>query len=497
MKYDVVLTGLQFTEYALKPLASGPSAFARALDLARRLSPRLHLLLPPSHPPLPDGAPTPLLAPPTQRGLAEALATLAAHTDAEAFLILHADAPFTHHGLATRLLDQHERYFADYTFAEGHPDGLAPEVVSRRALSALTRLAGDEPVTRKDLFPILQKDINAFDIETILSSHDARLLRIPLFADTRRTHLLCDRLAALPLWDKDADEITAYLLSHKELLRTLPAYYQVQIVRGCPQSCAYCPYPLKEDVRAVRAFMEPERFAGLVDRIAAFSDDAVIGLSLWGEPGLHPAIAELAAHVLAHPRLSLLLETSGIGWGPAALERTASLDTTGRLMWIVSLDAVEPSLYRTLRGDGLEEALRTVETLHRIVPAHTYVQAVRMKENDAHLRTFYQTLTDRGYKVIFQQYDSFCGRLPDRMVVDISPLTRIPCWHLARDMVILFDGTVPLCREDLDAAHALGNVWEDELEELWERGRPWYERHVREEYPELCARCTEYFNFNF
>ena len=87
--------------------------------------------------------------------------------------------------------------------------------------------------------------------------------------------------------------------------------------------------------------------------------------------------------------------------------------------------------------------------------------------------------------------------LPQKKVTDLSPLNRFPCWHLKRDLHVLLDGSVPVCREDLTGEHSLGNIFSDPLEEIWERGKEWYEMHIAGEYPRLCGDCDEYYTYNF
>jgi radical SAM protein with 4Fe4S-binding SPASM domain len=76
-------------------------------------------------------------------------------------------------------------------------------------------------------------------------------------------------------------------------------------------------------------------------------------------------------------------------------------------------------------------------------------------------------------------------------------VSRFPCRHTQRDLNILLDGTVPMCREDLDRDHVMGNVFEDGIDRVWQNGNAAHLRQVRAEYPELCRRCDEYYTFNY
>lgn len=413
------------------------------------------------------------------------------------------DCPLLDAALAASMLDNHGKYLADYTFADGYPYGLAPEILKVGVLPSLVALAErisatETPSTegradRQGLFDLIKRDINAFDLETELSPVDLRLLRAELCTDSRRNTLLVERLLAAGA--DDAASVCRLLQERPESLRTLPAFVAVQIVEGCPQLCTYCPYGLRVlEQTGKQAEMEPEAFERIVAQVQTLCGDAVIGVSLWGEPAFHSRFAELAGMVVTRG-LSLLVETSGLGWPEGSLAATASLG--GSIDWVVSLDATDPELYRRLRGEGREEALGTVERLLGLFPGRVYPQAVRMTENEENLEEFYRHWKKTAGNVIIQKYDHFCGVLPDRKAADLAPLKRLPCWHLKRDLAVLIDGRVPLCREDLQPDHGLGNLFDEPLEEIWQRGEPFYRRHLGCDYPGLCARCDEYYSFSF
>ncbi|MFW5710400.1 MAG: spiro-SPASM protein [Spirochaetota bacterium] len=429
--------------------------------------------------------------------------------------LLWADAPLLDAGLTEKMYQNHRRYFADYSFADGYPRGLAPEILRRSALRQLIELAERHsvPAGRDFIFEVIQKDINAFDLETEVAPSDQRLLRVSLTADTKRNfHQLRGIIDA---GGRDAESVQRIIAEQPELLRTLPAFVNVQIIDGCPQACSYCPFPqFGGDILEKRGEMPLKRWKDLVEIVEAFCGDAVISVSLWGEPALHSQFVELAAEVLRHPSLSLVVETSGAGWSLSVLQELgrrfgrASTGTAAaadgdipvgnRLTWIVSLDANDAEMYRQLRGEQWQEALATVETLRRIFPGQVYVQAVRMKSNEEQLDAFYRYWKQQSdVQPIVQKYDAFCGALPQRKVTDLSPINRFPCWHLKRDLTVLIDGSVPMCREDLKQQHLLGNIFEEDIAEVWERGVDYYRKHIDEEYPDLCRSCDEYYTYNF
>jgi spiro-SPASM protein len=453
----------------------------------------------------------------TKKSLLERLSVLSAGFDLTFFA--WADCPLLDPALASALAERHLRYAAEYSYADGWPYGFAPELLAPGTAGVLFKIlgGGNGPVERDCLFSVIQKDINAFDIETEISPVDLRSRRLSFTADSRRNFLLLTGFMAAGL--KAAQEAAGYIETKPELQRTLPAYFNIQVSGACPQACSLCPWPRfggNVPVTEHRSFMGKGQFRELLDRIAAFAGDAVIGLSLWGELSLHPDKLDLIRAVLSRPSLCLVVETSGIGWKQEELELLASeaAAAPGRenpglqapLSWIVSLDAFDPGRYKEARGPGFTEAAGCARRLISLFPGSAYVQAVRVKGFEDDLERFYRSWKEavpgKGQPpVIIQKYDDFCGALPRLQASDLSPVKRQPCWHLLRDMAVLLDGSVPFCREDLGSLQAkgpfLGNVFTASLEAIWKAGESLYLEQGRGNYPGICAVCDEYYTYNF
>jgi spiro-SPASM protein len=432
-----------------------------------------------------------------------------------------ADCPFLDPALAGAIADRHIRYAAEYSYADGWPYGFSPEILSPGTAGILLKILGDDdgPVERDCLFSVLQKDINAFDIETEISPVDLRQHRLNLAADSKRNLLLLTRFAEAAKGIPAAKDAEGIITGKPGILRTLPNFYPIQVSGACPQACSLCPYPRFSPSGPVtdrRDLMEPARFESLLEKIIAFSGDAVIDLSLWGELALHPQKRELIRMVLARPELALVVETSGLGWKAEEFESAQALasntPSAGRisplppLSWIVSLDAADPRRYREVRGPGFAEAVEASKKLFTLFPGDTYVQAVRTEGAEDDIEQFYRSWTETaprgGANIIIQKYDDFCGALPKKQASDLSPVQRQPCWHIMRDLPVLIDGRVPLCREELSALtgesrRVLGNVFTETLEEIWSRGLPYYDEQSQKNYRDICAGCDEYYTYNF
>jgi spiro-SPASM protein len=444
----------------------------------------------------------------TKRGLLQTISERGQGFDL--VYVAWADCPFLDPALAGAVAERHLCYAAEYSYADGWPYGFSPEVLAPGTAGILLGIlggSGGEAPERDAIFSALRKDINAFDIEAEISREDLRVHRLSFCADSWRNLMLLRAFAkgGIPA-ARDAGRIIA---EKPALLRTLPAFYPVQVSGPCPQTCSYCPYP--RSAIYGDGFMESGRFDSLAGAIADFSGDAVIDLSLWGELSLHPEKIRLVASVLSRPELALVVETSGLGWKTEELEECSRLSLDAAkvprrnplppLSWIVSLDAAGGERYKEMRGAGFPEALACAKKILELFPSSSYVQAVRTEGAEEDAEQFYRhwkEVSPGGASgVIIQKYDDFCGVLPRRQASDLSPVERRPCWHIMRDMPILVDGTALFCRETLSREGNCGNVFGESLDAVWQRGMKRYAEHCRSVYSGPCAGCDEYYTYNF
>jgi spiro-SPASM protein len=513
MKAILILYGGNLSGEAFEPLLNGKNSVTLSLEQARKFSgvQKTALLASQGDFYFLDGVEIEQRDCWTKKSLLEKIAQFQSGFDLAYFVF--ADCPFMDPALADAMAERHLRYAAEYSYADGWPYGIAPEIISGGTAAILSKILGDDDgqVERDMLFSVIQKDINAFDIETEISPVDLRRHRLNFCADSKRNLLLLNNFLTAANNDiPSASDVERIIDEQPQILRTLPAFYPVQVYGGCPQKCTLCPYPAVTDSHARKDFMDSEKFNSLLDKIAAFSRDAVIDLSLWGELSLHPEKMKLIKNVTSRNELSLIIETSGIGWKTEELEKcadlckNASLKKNGLspLSWIVSLDTTDPQKYTELRGSGFAEASDCAKKLFSLFPKDCYVQAVRIAGSEDDTEKFYRywkeaaPLADKN--IIIQKYDDFCGFQEKKQASDISPVIRQSCWHIMRDMPVLIDGTVSLCREEPGKnSRILGNVFTESLETIWQNGERYYIEHCKKNYSGLCADCDEYYTYNF
>ncbi|MGI5173947.1 spiro-SPASM protein [Treponema sp. OMZ 840] len=416
-----------------------------------------------------------------------------------------ADCPFLNDALTSELIALHTRYKAEYSFADGYPYGLTPEIIDAGTVRILSELArskpdlGNAPVKRDSLFSLLKTDINSFEIETLIAPEDYRYLRLSLNCFSLRDSLCCRRLHELCPDTANADMLCKTAQNSEQVQRTLPSFYNVQIYSSGKAENIY-------EVQTAAAAMDFKKFKSFLADASEFSPDAVIGLSFLGDPVYHPDFVLFAEAVLARPEFSLLIETDAQNLDIKTIERirAAAADNAVRntgykaVNWIIKLDAADETVYKRIHTAGsLETAENAVRTLKPLFPNAVYPQMVRIHCNENQLEAFFRKWKADG-ELIIQKYDHISGFLEDMRPADLSPALRTPCWHIKRDMCILADGRVPRCKAAVfNTEDFYGNIFTDGLESVWNKGYPRLREQLQGIYTGDCKKSDEYYTFNF
>lgn len=454
--------------------------------------------------------------------------------NADRIIYSFADRPFLDEELTRKLIETQSRYMAEYSFQDGYPEGFAPEILDGSAAEILFNLvkqnqndSGEKEVAFDSLFNLIKTDINAFDIETVLAEKDYRLFRLNFSCSSKDRLLACERLYQRALDEKikfSAEELSNLAASRVDIQKTLPAFYNIQLCACASSFDIYSPYlnafknkfhyaPEAQNV-ARENIMTLESFKNVVSEIEDFSENAVISFSAFGEALLLPNLEEYIAEVLKNPNLSILIETDGLLITPTLLENIKKICDSlperrngyEKIMWVVKMDALSENMYSQIHSVNVkldESPFNKVLSSLKLLCSYfteVYPQFVRMKKNECELENFYRFFHDKNSitkgKVIIQKYDSFCNRLSDEKVADLSPVKRNPCWHLKRDMTILYNGDVPYCREAF-FENISGNILYDPIKNIWGKTDSMLQKQLDMSYEGKCGECDEYYTFNF
>lgn len=461
--------------------------------------------------------------------LLEAIISESETAGAENIIFTYNDCPFLNTEITKKLLDSHVKYNSEYTFADGYSLGLTPEVINIGTIKILKNIAetiqkeeGQKKVTRQSIFNLIKTDINSFEIETVIADKDWRLLRLNFDCRNKDYYISCVNLfnklneAGISCCNGSINEINELAEKTPAVLKTVPGFYNIQITDFASDKCIYCPYASEykkknnSSCESAKNYISNEAFSNLIQKISDFSENAVVGFSLWGEAFSHPDLIDFIKTVLSYKGLSVFIETEG--WNISedfCNELKNILDnceerTNGwqPVMIAVQMDSVTQETYSKIHGKekNLDSVIEMVKKLENANPGNVYPQFVRMNLNEPELESFFRFWKEKENpskgQFIIQKYDDYAGLLPDEKSADLSPIDRNVCWHLRRDMSILTNGDVLLCKEYV-LDNVIGNVFKEDLVEIWKKMDCVLEEHINCKYTNKCEKCDESYTYNF
>lgn len=451
----------------------------------------------------------------------EQLSILCKQKNCDYAVFTFADFPFVNVEITEKMIKTHISSKAEYTFADGYPYGFSPEIIDAGALNILFELSKMQNLTEKSfgrtsIFDVMKGDINSFEIETEIADEDFRNLRFEFECSTKSGINLCKNLYDSSKNQKDEInlskgnsfdliELSRFAKNLAELHLNLPSFYNIQLTNKNFLKSVYSPFSKIFDFTSDKE-IPFEQFKILIKKIADFSENATVSLSFFGEPFLHSQFVECVAEVLSHKNLSLFIETDGLFVNEETVKKLFDVAEKNHKIesvnFAVKIDAFSKEMYKKVNcvdEKYFEKAKEGLSILEKYFKNHVYAQFTRMKTNEDELESFFRFWNEKNSpsngKLIIQKYDSFSGLLPDEKVADLSPLERIPCWHLKRDFCVLTDGSVILCTARF--LEIQGNAFNEELSSIWNKRFDEVKNHLCKNYCQKCENCDEFYTFNF
>jgi radical SAM protein with 4Fe4S-binding SPASM domain len=291
----------------------------------------------------------------------------------------------------------------------------------------------------------------------------------------------------------------------------MPMSVSIEPTTACNLGCPECPSGLKMFSRKTGNVRIGD-FKQWIDSMASH----LIHLNLYfqGEPFIHPEFLQLVQH--AHAKR---IFTSTSTNGHFISERVASeIVTSGLDQLIISIDGTTQEVYEQYRVHGkldkvLEGARHVIEQkrIHNSATPHIVFQFLVVAPNEHQIEDVVKLAADlKADEVRFktaQVYDYELGNplLPknerySRYVRRADGTYRVKnaldnhCWRMWSGCVITWDGRVVPCCFDKDATHALGNLQEASLREVWHGSQYVSFRQAltksRSEI-DICTNCSE------
>ena len=250
-------------------------------------------------------------------------------------------------------------------------------------------------------------------------------------------------------------------------------------------------------VQIERPDMSLETADQIFSQLASY-DDTRVTLAGVGDPILHNDFHQIIALARHHGISAIHVETDLLV-PPDQVERLvdAGVDVVS-----VHLPAMLATTYARIMGvDRMTDAIENIKrfVVHRqirrrgiplLVPTF-----VKLAENLAEMEQWYdQWLRALGSAVIVGPSD-FAGQLPAIELADMQPPRRCPCRRIESRLMILSDGMVVACDQDIFGKQPIGNIGAESLRDVWrERMGAMRADHASGQWDRhaLCVACREW-----
>ncbi|HRX15936.1 MAG TPA: spiro-SPASM protein [Spirochaetota bacterium] len=410
------------------------------------------------------------------------------------YIRIKADAPFCDMQIVGEMLDVHTKYIAEYTYSENIPAGFACDILSSELIKSLP----DSSENGKSILPVekvIKDNINQFDVELFYKEPDIRAYRLSFLSGDKRENMIMQNM--IKVADNISyDSVEKVLTENPDVLYTTPSYIEIELSPETNANPLYSPITL---AKKERSQMDSELFDKIITELDLFKPPVALSLSGFGEPLKHSEFYSIFEKALNNTNISiLLLETDGLALDQNFMNFIQNRDVS-KLRVIVECNGYSAETYHSIHNlDEFETVNKNILNLAPVLKENLYVQIMKINETEPFLDAYYDYWEGHKVQIILQKQNTYCGRLTDRRYYDLTPLKRIPCWHLLRDLLILSDGSIPFCKQDPGAEFSLLSAKDMPILKIWEERKPLFVDNFNKKYAAKpdCKSCDEWFTFN-
>ncbi len=418
--------------------------------------------------------------------------------------VIKGDSPFFDTDVLKEMSELHTKYLAEFTYSENLPEGFTCEIVSGELMDQLPEIKEKSLPLSK----VIKSNINQFDVELYYREPDIRDKRISFRLSNPRDKRIMENLAEAKGGIPHYSEIRDIIRNNPSVVFTAPSYLEIEITGECSLDCIFC---YRKTLAQAHSRMSIETMKKIIEEMRDFALPYTVCFGGSGEPADHPDFYALMDLVCGEPLAEqLIIETNGIK-ADANFKSYLSAPERAKIKIIINNNGMDQASYLRLHGsDSFDKIFNNIISLNELNGSgeRVYIQIMKINETDefsagdeqrSYLDKFYDFW--EGYKVpiILQKQNTYSGRIKDRRYSDLSPLKRIPCWHLQRDLYILSDGTAAYCKQDIDGERAYGNINSNPLKEILNNQKEAFTQNYSDKFPSKpdCRTCDEWYTFNF
>lgn len=278
-----------------------------------------------------------------------------------------------------------------------------------------------------------------------------------------------------------------------------PPRVQIQTMAGCNGRCIFCPNEevLKTDLEHGR--MPRDLFEKIIHDLAK-TPPRRIGMYMQNEPMADKRLPEWTAYVTEKiPSAKTQVITNGTY---LTEERGAALIEAGLKQLKVSLQSLDPEINRQIMGyestKVIDNCITFQKTKKRMKSDIDFrVSMVVTNKNVREIESTRKFWKKHGIRLVTSALENRGGNIKDADQLNVGAMKSMGnCIRPSRDMMILFNGDVPLCCVDWHRTTILGNVQRQTVQEVWHGARVREIRKALEHgpgdvLPHICRDCGE------
>ncbi|MDX1959182.1 MAG: spiro-SPASM protein [Leptospiraceae bacterium] len=415
--------------------------------------------------------------------------------DQEYLIFCEGVFPILDVNLSKSLEERHNTYLSQYSYSENLPLGIVPKFVSREFIESLN------PELSTSIHEYLLKNINQYETEIFFQEPDLRYYRLDFSLNSKRSLLLTERILEVNQ-SISYSEILPTILKEPKVFRNYPSYIELEIFKGCEFACFFCP---RENLENKKEKLEIDH--DLVEKISKeiqnFPIPVTICLGGLGEPLLHPKIDSIIKTILENTNvIELIIETALYEFPESLFEFLNKIEEKFRnkLTFIVHIPTIDENRYSKLSNGiiGAKDIIARMERLSEIISKkNIYAQTIKIQDYEDSVEFYYTEMEKKGFSVILQKYNTYAGKLPQRRSVNLTPIQREFCFHLAREVYVNVNGSVSICRNSVEKE--IGSLVKESLFSIWENSLESFHasllgNHDKTKAP--CMDCDEWYSFN-
>jgi radical SAM protein with 4Fe4S-binding SPASM domain len=255
-----------------------------------------------------------------------------------------------------------------------------------------------------------------------------------------------------------------------------PFNVTIELSKGCNLACAMCAMPaIQEKPGRGYSFMKPETLERVMSQVAELGWNCRVGFAMRGEPTMHPDYVGMVAIVkryLPRAHVTMLTNAGGLLRSPGPVANVTALFDAG--LSVLGLDDYEHVSLVPKTIEALEKHGR-MRSGSRHPLGFTFYRYPQDRRGNPHVRR------PRGSRTLVRIRDIMAQDKVNKTgthskVFNYAGLAFPPdqsmagkrCHHPFRQLVIHWDGNVPLCCNDWASVYNCGDVHEQTIEEIWQ-----------------------------